>query len=866
MNSKRIWIVFALLLACMLTLSAAADFAPGSDAVVFVSDNGLSTNDGLSAAKPVQSLERAYALLSAKQGGTIVVSGTVTVDPKNGFKAPDAGGAVCITSVYGGTDYRQGGAKLALAADMSFANDTYFDNIAIDYQKGALAFSGNFHNLGFGAGVTCSTSATGNLTPPILVAGVNNPETLAEASTDKDFTLSVAGGTWQAVMGGNRRATIKTAVGVLSGDARVLVSGGTFGTGVANQMVSPTGQNYHTGRTYMEITGGTFNCEFRVYRNIGTAPGSAALDEKVGIHGQFVVRVSGGTFKGNLVLASDLPTVVYNDASTALVLTGGTFAQVPKVQSQAAVGPTVVYATPAIERILTLKSDPSFYFSNDFAPVAEKTMDVHFQGRVTELPDPYVIYHEGVYYYCYSSGGVKIQASTELLLGNPGKSAVQVFTPAMTSIPNAKKEYWAPELHYFSKEEVGEKDYGWYIYVAADDGKDVNHRMYVMKASDPDNALSRYNMVGELELDGDTWAIDGTVLKLGGKLYFVWSGRAGNDLKYSQDIYIQEMTNPYTATGKKTMLAKPEQAWETKAGSHVNEGPQVVVHEGTTNIIYSVNGSWTQHYALASLTYLGGDPLSVSSWKKSDKALFESNAKNSMYGTGHSSYVQNYADGTWWIYYHANPSLTVPNGSSWWKERNTYLQQFTFEEQTIGGKTYSIPEFGVPLKPTDLRTVIMQAPNYCAGEHLAATDAAGKSFCGICGVSLQDAPAATGVELKMTVGKTDYTVNGETKTMDVAPIIANSRTMLPVRYVAEALGATIAWDGATSTATITTADTEVRITVGASEAVVNGKAVTLDSPAFIENSRTYMPVRFVAETLGGAVAWDGATSTATITK
>ena len=126
--------------------------------------------------------------------------------------------------------------------------------------------------------------------------------------------------------------------------------------------------------------------------------------------------------------------------------------------------------------------------------------------------------------------------------------------------------------------------------------------------------------------------------------------------------------------------------------------------------------------------------------------------------------------------------------------------------------------------------------------------------------------ASAGVELKMTLGKTDYTVNGEKKTMDVAPIIANSRTMLPVRYVAEALGAEIAWDGATSTATLKTADTEIKITVGATEAIVNGQAVQLDSPAFIENSRTYMPVRFVAETLGATVAWDGATSTATITK
>ena len=133
-------------------------------------------------------------------------------------------------------------------------------------------------------------------------------------------------------------------------------------------------------------------------------------------------------------------------------------------------------------------------------------------------------------------------------------------------------------------------------------------------------------------------------------------------------------------------------------------------------------------------------------------------------------------------------------------------------------------------------------------------------------VSAAVGAAVTGVELKMTLGKTTYMVNGGQKTMDVAPIVRNDRTMLPVRYVAEALGAEIAWDGATSTATVKTADTEIRITVGATTATVNGQSVTLDSPAFIENSRTYMPVRFVAETLGATVAWDGATSTATITK
>ena len=129
---------------------------------------------------------------------------------------------------------------------------------------------------------------------------------------------------------------------------------------------------------------------------------------------------------------------------------------------------------------------------------------------------------------------------------------------------------------------------------------------------------------------------------------------------------------------------------------------------------------------------------------------------------------------------------------------------------------------------------------------------------------VSDTPSTT--EVKMTIGKTVGYINGAEKALDAAPIIREGRTMLPVRFVAEAFGANVGWDGATSTATVKTENVEIKITIGAKEAVVNGKTVALDAPAFIENGRTYMPVRFVAENLGATVAWDGATSTATLTK
>ncbi|MBR5538402.1 MAG: family 43 glycosylhydrolase [Clostridia bacterium] len=127
-------------------------------------------------------------------------------------------------------------------------------------------------------------------------------------------------------------------------------------------------------------------------------------------------------------------------------------------------------------------------------------------------------------------------------------------------------------------------------------------------------------------------------------------------------------------------------------------------------------------------------------------------------------------------------------------------------------------------------------------------------------------PVAQKTEIKMTIDSLIATVNGESKTLDAAPIIRNSRTMLPVRFVAENLGATVGWDDATKTVSVKSADTTIEIVIGAATAKVNGKEIALDSPAFIENSRTYLPVRVVAENLGATVSWDDATKTATLVK
>ena len=118
----------------------------------------------------------------------------------------------------------------------------------------------------------------------------------------------------------------------------------------------------------------------------------------------------------------------------------------------------------------------------------------------------------------------------------------------------------------------------------------------------------------------------------------------------------------------------------------------------------------------------------------------------------------------------------------------------------------------------------------------------------------------------LSIGQNTASVFGEVKESDVQPIIRNDRTMLPARFVAENLGAEVSWDGETRTVLVKSEDVEIKLTIDSAVAVVNGVEEMLDSPAFIENDRTYTPVRFIAEKLGSTVNWDPDTQTVIMSK
>lgn len=289
--------------------------------------------------------------------------------------------------------------------------------------------------------------------------------------------------------------------------------------------------------------------------------------------------------------------------------------------------------------------------------------------------DPWVVEHGNRFYYCYAHGnGIAVRVTDRLEEIGNGKETVVWQAPPDTM---HSKEIWAPELHH-----IGNR---WYIYFAADDGNNHNHRMYVLR-SEGDDPLGPYTFVGKVTDAHDRWAIDGTVLQhKDGKLYFIWSGWPGNK-NVVQNLYIAPMRDPVSIAGEGVVISTPTHNWERIGDPKVNEGPQVLQHGDKVHIIYSASGSWTDDYCLGRLTLVGDDPMDPASWVKHAQPVFKKT--DQVFGPGHASFVHlDQAKGANdWIVYHA----ARHSGAGW--NRDVRLQPFMWDEE-------GNPQFGKPVAP-----------------------------------------------------------------------------------------------------------------------------------------------------------------------
>lgn len=118
-------------------------------------------------------------------------------------------------------------------------------------------------------------------------------------------------------------------------------------------------------------------------------------------------------------------------------------------------------------------------------------------------------------------------------------------------------------------------------------------------------------------------------------------------------------------------------------------------------------------------------------------------------------------------------------------------------------------------------------------------------------------------------GELKVLINGKQVVSDVPATMMASRTMLPFRAVFNALGVddgSIKWNQQSKCIEVNNGSGYIFLAVGGTIALVNGNPVTLDAPPYIERGRTFVPVRFVCETLGADVQWYENTKTVSITK
>lgn len=306
-----------------------------------------------------------------------------------------------------------------------------------------------------------------------------------------------------------------------------------------------------------------------------------------------------------------------------------------------------------------------------------------FVNPVAEGADPWLVQHQGRTIACLSEAnrGIALHISDRLTRLGPKRVVWRAPKQGMCS-----REVWAPELHFL--------DGRWYVYFAASDGNNRNHRMWALRSQGED-PLGPYTLHGPLytgdhpETGADNrWAIDGTVLELGGRRYLIWSG--WQDERDMQWLYIAPMSDPLTVAGKRVRLcANDDYLWEhvdeQPTGRGLHEAPEVLQHEGRTFLTYSCSGSWQPSYKLGLLELrAGGDPLNPADWTKHPRPVFESTAAT--YGVGHNCFLQSPDGRENWLVYHAKRDLAP----GW--HRAIFMQPFRWAAQ-------GLPDFGSPVAP-----------------------------------------------------------------------------------------------------------------------------------------------------------------------
>lgn len=300
--------------------------------------------------------------------------------------------------------------------------------------------------------------------------------------------------------------------------------------------------------------------------------------------------------------------------------------------------------------------------------------------------DPFVAQKDGFYYFLFTQGSkISIIKTPSMALLNNYPVTTVYTPPAGTAYSHA---IWAPELFFISGK--------WYIYFAADDGADANHRMYVLENANADPTVGTWTFKGKISDPSDQWAIDGTVLTVGSTNYFVWSGWEDIATKWKQHLYLAPMSNPWTISGPRVKISTPTNTWEkyesSGTGLGVNEAPIMLQKDAGSPIfiIYSGSRYGSDNYCLGQIQLKsGGNPTVIADWINKKQVLTRNDA-GGVFGPGHNGFfTSSYTDANGvfrsenWVIYHARGTAANPGGT-----RTPRMQKFSWN-------TDGSPNFGI---------------------------------------------------------------------------------------------------------------------------------------------------------------------------
>ena len=596
---------------------------------VYIADGG--TGNGISALTPTSNINTAIKNLG--KAGKVVVSGNFSTPEEASLIINTVSYPITITSVDEDNDYRAR-AVFNMRGNLRLGGETIIEDLRFECPFNNAFIYAYEHKLTIGEGVdTTLTNANtnyitisggrldnnGNGDADITVNSGNwgkfrggSVKTGTVSSTDSKINLTVNGGIFHGYFICGSRGNVR-------GDINLTVNGGTFMQGIYGvyEEDSTVYDAYFDYDMVFNINGGNIYAEI-----------SPARSKDTELHGTYTVNLNGGEFER----LTDLRGAEEYAGNMKSVLNVG---------------------------------------ENVNIDLAEVGYVSHTNFLRRNNADPWLFYYDGFYYYtCTGATSISLIKTANIADIKTASSQV-ILTPNDGGV-----NMWSPEIHYFTEEEAGKGNAGWYLFIGHDDGTTANQRQYVAKCLDGDDLMGRWGnpVTGEVNSlqkvsfpdspETNETALCGgmSVMKINGKTYLTFVSEVGRGTAdFHQTINITEFENPWTMKGVPTVICEPEYEWEAGGSGYsdalgtwypkVVEGASAVYSDsGDVYLMYTGSGYWTIYYQLGYLKFTGTDPLQRSSWTKNPTPVFS--LSDDINGCGHASYFKDH-NGDYWACYHA---------------------------------------------------------------------------------------------------------------------------------------------------------------------------------------------------------------------